>query len=56
MKINRKIAQTLSIFYQIKELFLSFREVFKEFGIDTKAMGIIKIEDIGKSISISIYQ
>ena len=34
-------------------LILSFEEFNKEFGIDNKAMSIIRIKDIGKDISLT---
>ena len=53
MKIIIIIALTLSIFYQLKMLILSFGEFNNKFGIDNKAMSNIRIEDIGKDISLT---
>ena len=51
MKINIKIVQFLSVFYQKMFIFF-FKEFNNNFCIDIKAMSNIRIEDIGKDISI----
>ena len=53
MKIYIITAQPVSIFYHIKMLILSFEEFNNKFGIDNKAMSNIRIEDIGKDISLT---
>ena len=53
MKINILIELPLSIFYHIKLLILSFEEFNNKFGIDSKAMSNIRVEDIGKKISLT---
>ena len=39
--------------YLIKRLTLTFEEITNKFGIDNKAMSNIRIEDIGKDISLT---
>ena len=53
MKIKNIHALPLSIFYYIKKLILSFGEFKNKFGIDNKGMSNIRIEDIGKDISLT---
>ena len=53
MKIDIITAQPVSIFYALKMLILSFEKFNNKFGIDNKAMSNIRIEDIGKDISLT---
>ena len=51
-KSKIKIAQTVSIFYHIKMLILTFEEVNNKFGIDNKPAKNIRIKDIIRDISL----
>ena len=52
MKINIQNAQPFSVFYHKEMLILSFEEFNNNFDIDHKAMSNIKIEHIGRDISL----
>ena len=53
MKKIIQIAQFDSIFCHIKMLILTFEEFNIKFGIDIEAMSNVKIQNIGKEISVT---
>ena len=53
MKIKIIIALPVSIFYHTKLFILTFEEFNNKFGIDNKAKSNIRIEDIGKDITLT---